>query len=638
VWTTGEQSLRSPLTIIILLLFTQTVYSQYTNRQEYSIKPVRIDELAKRCGETAGSLKGLPPEVQFATRVIGDTAYLVFDDVRYFPNFFKSKKDGFALDIVHQDQYKCDNIQRLSGSPTHKGILLEPVYREDIQKRMQIRDRNMVYVFGGLVPRSFDKSKIEVNYMLLEDQYQCAYTAVVHVDSRAWDLLPMGLYYDTLYRSTVEERYRDLSKKLRFTIPFEKNKSVYRKEDIKPLYDSLKLTDYAITDIKIRAFTSVEGTLKRNIELQDQRAQSIVDAMQTFQPESIKSEISSNENWVEFLDAIEKSPYKYMVSMSKDEIKEALKDPTVAEKLEPTLAKERKAIIELELEKRVTYGKSTAAELKSYFAQSIAKKNIEEALYLQEIIFRKIEHQELPIAFLTELEVPRAVEFGSLLMNRVTFEFEHDTRTVAEALNAFVELNKLLGGNPKVSYNIAALQLKAWPKPTPLPTGVELKAKIESLKKEGIPEALVFRLLINYHIIAAEMNYAQGNYPEREKSITYIFQTYKRIKLNDADMLSLARFFSYNSRFPQSRTMLEPRIKALDASEDLLFYYINLTMYDRKRTASSGYRAFLLNVVNSNKGRFCHLFDPVPQGGISFQVLEDPFLKKTWCENCNLTP
>jgi hypothetical protein len=108
--------------------------------------------------------------------------------------------------------------------------------------------------------------------------------------------------------------------------------------------------------------------------------------------------------------------------------------------------------------------------------------------------------------------------------------------------------------------------------------------------------------------------------------------------LNDADVLSLARFLSYNSRFPQARVLLEPRIKALDASEDLLFYYISLTMYDRKRTASSGYRAFLLNTVNSNKTRFCHLFDPVPQGGVSFQVLEDPFLKKTWCENCNFTP
>jgi hypothetical protein len=61
-----------------------------------------------------------------------------------------------------------------------------------------------------------------------------------------------------------------------------------------------------------------------------------------------------------------------------------------------------------------------------------------------------------------------------------------------------------------------------------------------------------------------------------------------------------------------------------------------LTISKDKYLLSGGYRAFLLNVVNSNPSRFCHLFDPVSQGGLSFQVLQNSFLKKTWCENCNL--
>lgn len=628
--------MRSLVTIILCSLFSQTVYSQYTNREEFGIRTLGRDKLQKHCAETFKLLKSLPPEIGFGATVIGDSAYLYFNDVMLFRQFFKSKKDGFAIDIVHQDQYKCDNVPRVSASPTHKGVLLKPVYRDDIKKRMRVEKGRWIYVSGGAIPKTLDKKKVEVNFMLLEDECQCDYTTVVHVDSRAWDLLPMGLYYDSIDRNTLEERYKDLSKRLRFTIPFQKNTSVYNKEDIKPLYDSLQLTDYAITDIKIRAFTSVEGSLKRNIELQDQRARSIVDAMQAFQPEHIKSEITSNENWVEFLEAINDSPYKYMMSMSKDEIKEALKDANLAERLEPLLAKERKAIIDLVLEKRVVYSKSSAAELKSYFAQSIAKKNIDEALYLQEIIFHKIEREEFQFDFLQELEVPKEIAFGSLLMNRIAFSFEYDNHNTFEGLKAFTELNELLGGNPKVNYNIAALRLKAWLQAKSLPIGDALWTKIQSLKKEGIPNALVLRLMVNYHIIMSEMSYEKGSYAERDKSIRFILDTYKKIKLNDADLLSLARYLSYNSRFPQARTVLEPRIKALDASEDLLFFYINLTMYDRKNTGSSGYRAFVLNAINSNKGRFCHLFDPVPQGGISFQMLDDPFLKKTWCENCNL--
>jgi hypothetical protein len=379
--------------------------------------------------------------------------------------------------------------------------------------------------------------------------------------------------------------------------------------------------------------------LKRNIELQDARAKSIVDAMQSFQPESIQSQITSNENWVEFLEAIANTPFKYLSTMSKDEVKEALKDQKLADKLEPILAKERKAIIELVLEKRVTYSKATPTELKNYFSQSISKKNIDEAMYLQEIIFHKITRRELPASFLRELEIPRSIEYGGLLMNVAAYEYEHVNEDVFEALRVFTDLNELLGGNnAKVSYNICALRLNAWVKLKKLPGTESLKTKIESLRKGGIPNVLVLRMLINYNIVLAEVNYWEGKYSEREKSIRFVIDSYKRITLNDDDRVSLAHFLSYNSRFDNAAQVLEPRSKKLDASEDLLYQYVSFTISKPKYINSGGYRAFLLNVVNANRIRFCRLFEPVSQGGLSFQLLQDPFLKKTWCENCNLKP
>jgi hypothetical protein len=230
------------------------------------------------------------------------------------------------------------------------------------------------------------------------------------------------------------------------------------------------------------------------------------------------------------------------------------------------------------------------------------------------------------------------VEFGSLLINSASFEYEHNDQNAAEALKTFMRLNDLLGGNPKVEYNIAALRLKVWLKTKSLPGNDPLRAKIESLRKQGIPETLVLRLMINYHIAQSEILYWERKFQEREQSLRFILDTYRKIKMNDADLTSMARFLSYNGRFDPAEKILEPRTKALDASEDLLFYYVMLTISDHRLTSSQGYRAFLLNVVNSNKSRFCHLFDPVAQGGLSFQILEDAFLKKTYCENCNSLP
>jgi hypothetical protein len=595
--------------------------------------------MANRCDETIRKLKRLPPEVRFSSMVRGDSVYLLFRNAQLFWQFFESKKDGFAIDIVNQDQFQCDNIHRFPNSYSHKGFLLPPVYRDEIKKNLQARPDDWVIIPGGAVPRGFDKKKIETNYIIITNQYQCDYTWNVNVESVGWDLLPMGLYYDTLYKETMGERYRDLEKTLRFTIPFRKNTAVYSKGDLKPLYDSLNLTDFEITAIRIRSYTSVEGSLKRNTELQDERAKSIVAALQTFQPESIKSEITSSENWVEFLEAINGTSYQNMMTMTKDEVKEALKDQKLAEKLEPILAKERKAVIELELEKRVTYSKASVTELKSYFKKSIAEKNINESLYLQEIIFHKIRHEEVPYNFLNELEIPKTIEYGSLMMNSNSFMYDYDNNNLYEALKAFEDLNDILGGDPKVDYNLCALKLRIWRHSVKLlETRNDLKNEIEALRKKGIPEALVLRLMVNFSLIKTEVDLLQGKYQEREKWLQFIIDTYKKTSLNDAELLSMAKFLSHNSRYDWAEKILHPRISHIDVSADLVFYYLALTVYSPQYTASGDYRTFMLNAVNIDRKRFCHVFDPIPQGGSSFQLLEDAALKKTWCENCNLKP
>lgn len=595
--------------------------------------------MASRCGATKQKIRQLPPEVRFSGRVVGDSVFLDFNDVNLFWQFFESKKDGFALDIIHQDQYKCDNIHRFPNSVSHKGFLLPPVYRDDIKRTMRVSPDGWVRVPGGVVPRGFEKQKLEVNYMILTDQTQCDYTWNVNIESADWDLLPMGLYYDTLYRETMGGRYRDLEKTMRFTIPFKKNTAVYSKDDIKPMYDSLKLTDFEITGIRITSYTSVEGSLKRNIELQDERAKSIIAALQSFQPESIRSEVTSSENWVEFLEAINGTGYQNMMTMTKDEVKEALKDPKLADALEPVLAKERKAVLELELQKRIPYNKASLTELKTYFQKSIVEKNINEALYLQEIIFHKVRREELPVTFLTQLEIPASVEYGSLLLNFNSFMYDFDNNNIYEALGAFQKLNDLLGGDPKVEYNICALKIRTWRRKVELlETRDDLKSDIEGLLKKGVPEILVLRLMVNFSLVQTEIDLRQGKYQERGKWLQFVLSTYQKINMNDADLVSMARFFSHNSRYDWAEKILLPRTNHIDVSEDLIFNYLALTIYSEANTSSQNYRTFMLNAVNINRERFCHIFDPISKGGVTFQLLQDPTLKKTWCENCNLKP
>ncbi len=621
---------------LILALFFQAghSYSQSTNRENYDLRfPGK--EISKKCSDLFTTLRSIPNEARFSTFIKGDSILLTHSDEEWFWKLLPGKNDGVAIDLLFKDQYSCDNVQRLATSWSHKGFLLPPLYHDDIKKNLIPVKKGYVAIYAGRIPSSWKTENLEANYMLIENKYLCYYTNIVNVDYHGWDLLKNGLYYDTLKSEQLEEKYRDLSKTLHFTIPFEKDKWEYKESDIRPLYDSLKLTDYEIKAIRIHAFTSIEGTTIRNQKLQGLRAESIVKALQSFQSEKLESTITSNENWVEFLEDINESSYRTLTTLSKEEIKDKLKSPDLLNKLEPILRRHRKAIIELDLEKRVLYLKSNGDELKKYFNQQLTQHNIEEALYLQQIIFYKIQRHELPEQFLNELELPEKLEYGSLLINDASFRYESSYSSLSEAIGTFEKLNALLKNNPKIKYNLCALRLRSWLGSPALVNYEELKKEIDALRKMGIPELLVRRLRINYNIILSEIYLDQKKYAEKDKAVEFIYDSYKILKLNDEDLLNLAKYFAHNSQFDLSERILQPRAKSIDVSEDILFYYLSLTIFDERNTKNASYRTIMLNAINSNNERYCTLFYPREKGGVTFQLLSDTYLKKTYCENCN---
>lgn len=78
--------------------------------------------------------------------------------------------------------------------------------------------------------------------------------------------------------------------------------------------------------------------------------------------------------------------------------------------------------------------------------------------------------------------------------------------------------------------------------------------------------------------------------------------------------------------------LLGKKARTIDIDEDLLFYYLNLTLVNKTLTKKLDYRTIMLNAINMNKTRFCNLFNSVENGGVTFQLLEDDYLRKTFCE------
>jgi hypothetical protein len=619
------------LAIFVLVFFLWSPGLQ-AQKDTYDIKPAG-KKFQSKCGKFIHTLAALPKDVRFSVRVLDGQIFIFLNNEAWFDQLFQHKTDGFAIDVITKKQFSCSSRKLQPKSWAYYGELLPPFYFKDHPERV-LTDGKTVGIYYGDLPEKFDPEEVELNLLILVKKHLCHYSKFYDLESHGWSLLETGMYLDTLPEDEHSTKYSHLYKDLRFTIHFPKNKAVYDKEEIRPLYDSLRLTDYYITHMSIRAFTSVEGTVESNEKLQQKRVKSIVNAIEEYQDKDVEVEIVANENWVEFLNDISNTRFDYLTKLSKDEIKEKLKNPDLVNALEPYLSKHRKAIIGLKLEKKTAALLADPIVIKELYDQKIAEKNIREAQEIQQVVFEKIGKQELPESFIGQLEVPESIAFGSLLFNHYAYAYTLNDANLFMALENFERLEKLLPGNPKVKYNLCVLRLKVWQQN-------QLLIHVESLKKdilslEGyMDKSLVKRLMINFHIIKSEYDMYNQNYKEKDQSLKFIFDTYKGMELSNHDALNIAKYFANFSRMDWAEALLQKYVTNIHVEEDLIFYYLNLTMIDSKYTRQTKYRTIMLNSVNQNRDRFCRLFSTYGQGGISFQILDDGYLKKTYCENCN---
>lgn len=587
----------------LLATFITFSFNTLTSQNNYNINFPQSDRdvVCQQCFQTFNQK---PKEVQFSIVREEDNLYFQVNDKSWVNQLFKNPTDGIAIDVVSKDIYGCLEIR--IGNPQIKGELLQPIYMPKLKSGLKSTGENLFRVHVGKIPPSLLKKELEYNILFLSNNNLCRYYWIYHLESYPWDLLDMGMYLDSLtynpkkVKPISNEGYVVKYKTLKFKIPFKKNKSEYSQQDIKPIYDSLRLTDFNIKTIKIKAYSSIEGSVDRNLELQELRAKSIVAALQSFQKPTIKTEVSTSENWVEFLNDIKGTKHESLKNLPKNEIKSKL-DAKLSNELEPILKNHRKAVLELELEKKDNYKNMSPDELLVNFNKAISSENLKTASEIQNSIFEKMKGKEIEPAYLKKMEIPKQSKFVKIFNKNSAFRYMQDVKQSLIVYNELLELEKLAPNDGEVKYNIVAVKLKLWRHKAINEDDTKLKNQINALKNYKIHASLIDRMLVNYHIVKAENLMAQRDYTNKDKSVDFINGKYKNFPLSDYDYLSLAQFFSYYANTDLSVKLLENKAKTIDIDEDLLFYYLNLTLIDRDLTQDENYRTIMLNAININK-------------------------------------
>ncbi len=594
------------------------------------------------CEECQSVLRNKPKEVQLGLRTDENLdVWFLVTDAAYVEKLFTRSGDGIAVDVVPRSYYDCAKPHP-EQTRYFKGSLMKPVYRADILRNALVAPTGAGAVKLGQLPEHFRGKAFELNLILLKDRNVCHTNSFYDLDSYRWDLLNMGLYMDTLSYGDRFDTTRHSSaaaiirrKALHFTIPFEKNKSTYSAQDLRPLYDSLRLTDFTIKRITIEAYSSVDGPEAANIALQEQRARSIADALQSFQTPSIERTVKASENWVEFLRDVRLTSYAELADLNKNAVKERLRERRVAEHLEPLLKAHRKAVVTVDFRRKDGTQGLDEAQIVKQFERAIAENNIARARELQNTVVDRIMDEELPSAFLDRLEIPVRREFSNLLNSRAAFRYFEDPRDAFTAYTALLELQRMLPEDAHINYNLCAIKFRVWLQGGSVTVDpAQFKREIEGLRAKGIAEPLVLRMLVNHAIIMAEVFMRQGDYAKKDERMDYIHRNYRSLPMGEQDYLSLAQYFASFANYDKSLSVVEPRLSGVDADEDLLFYYLNLVIFDQERTKRTETQQIIQNAITKNKVRFCSLFRAFGSGGITFQLLDDPYLFKTFCETC----
>lgn len=576
----------------------------------------------------------MPAEVRFGLTVEDNVVYFILTDPTWVKRFFRNAGDGIAVDVISKDQYVCNGENKFTNSSICRGVLIKPVYTDYINKNGKVID-GAFYLKIGEVPESMKGKEIETNLLILQDYYLCDYNVFYNLSSASWGLLDMGLYLDKLVyfsnKDTVETMYERIYKKeIEFVIPFLKGKTDCSPQDVKAIQDSLNNNNYEIKRISIRAYSSVEGTKSINIQLQEQRAKSIVDVLQSYQKTSIDMTIQASENWVEFFKDISTTKYASWASLSKEEIKQKLMDKAIALELEPILKKHRKAVLFIEFVKKNIYSNVSVDELLEKYKSSVQTKDLNRAMEIQTVLFDRYKEMDNADQYISNMELPKKIEYMGLWNSRQFLLLNRDG-DVLTTLLGFQELSKMFPNEGRLKYNICVLKFSVWLNGLQNIVPEDLKKEIYELSKYGISMNLINRMLINYNIIRGALYMEAKDYINKDKCLTSIQTIYKNIKLNNEDLVSLAQYFSFYYKFDWAIQLLQNKINMVDVDEEVLFYYINLTISNPNMTQLKEYRSTLMNAYNINPQRFCKM---VSAEGITFQLMDDVFIKKSYCENC----
>lgn len=603
-------------------------------------------------------------------------------DAQLFLNFLEGRKDGLAIEVVSYNDYDCGNPEfyidpaRRNKRSEITDTVLIPIYKKDLMKGFKPR-RKSTYkrikkeikknkeeslynniLKGVYIPYSPDEFKYklgkipkgvngyqEINLVYIKDK---SIVRVKHFTGICGEYYtefnPIELLTDSAIFTYVPV---PKEKDYQFDFFFQKGKSAYKYQDLKPALDSLTDDEFIVTEIEINAYSSVEGNDEINKEIQEKRAQSIVEAFATKSKLKVAPLVASHSSWEKFKVQIETdSTLSDLRGYSDQQLKDSLQQKDFVAQLEPLLKMQRFAEVKIS-----TLYDLNDSTIQKYVVQEYNRfqsklKEFEEPLgpgyfaildtqlAMQTFAFRGIKEGRIHDQIFNEFEDP-SMKYQVALYNNLYVYQEQlgvDYGIDHEDLSSYADLNSF---SPTLAFNYLKKAVKDWDG-VQSPRGIKMKdwGSIYSTLIYELPNRIdeVEQLNINYLFKAAKYYFEKDDWNNKNEAAAWIFDFYSKKKITEEHALKLAKGFAYIQVYAAAYAILQPFYET-SKNEELLALASKLSYSNPLESKSEEYVNELIALrKRMTQQNWCSMF--VGPCNISFQVMDSEAMRNFYCEEC----
>lgn len=561
--------------------------------------------------------------------------YFKYDDLKALKKLLKADNDGFAIDIVQRAQYEKENYNIMDNNLLSKGIYMKKFFAPKLfnPKKNLVKDpkSNSIEIVLGKFPPKIT-GDYELNLHIIQGGKICKVILRSYMEEGVQESstpLEMILAAETESACNPPFQAKAEATTLTFTIPFEKNKSTYNPDDIKPFLDALQEPDFIVDNIDIIAYSSIEGNVSANNDLQRKRAESIVSSFQKKQTKQIKPNIKTSDSWDLFQVDMEGTPYANLTKMSKEAaINEINTKPGLSNELEQYLAKQRFAKITMNVVYDIAGNEKEQKFAVSQFNKAVKNGDQKQAMKIMCFIQDNVMKKKYTEDAFAKLQIPAEGKFSNLWMNKVVYSYIRNKKVATP--EHYTEMKKIATADPSNSY-VTFNNLFCMVKLDDVTDKKFLddnQKKIDALYTNKVPKNNVDALNIEFQF--KSMGYYDTIPNSEANTQTLIdkikgFYNFKEASWQNS--LKLAYVFMKFKDFKFATQILEPYLNQPKVDEKLVFGYISACSMIPEKYNSKSFVTAMRKAAALNKQKYCKLFGAP---FISFQALDNPSVKEDY--------